>query len=142
MYLMIKSLHALILIYINILTYKEIYAKQKAFNKLQQCEENDKIEKTNYVINSKMISLEENIVISPAAAQIKIENEMDQNKEDFLNPNQCKCLDDISEIPKNNNGGKITFNQTSCSLKSFNKGSGQKVVAFTIYGMDMSLRTL
>ena len=141
MYLMIKSLHALILIYINILTYKEIYAKQKAFNKLQQCEENDKTEKTDYVINSK-VSAEENIVISPAAAQIKIENEMDQDKEDFLKPNQCKCLDDISEIPKNNNGGNIAFNQTSCSLKSFNKGSGQKVVAFTIYGMDMSLRTL
>ena len=142
MYLMIKSLHALILIYINILTYKEIYAKQKAFNKLQQCEENDEIEKKeNIIILNSKISEEKSVKLPPPP--IKIDNNMDHEMEDFLKPNQCKCLDDISEISKNNNNGEnIAFNQTSCSLKSFNKGSGQKVVAFTIYGMDMSLRTL
>ena len=134
MYLVIKSLHAILLIYINLLTYKEIYAKQKAFNKLQQCQ-NDNIEKSEN-INSKTV--QENSVISP---QIEINNKMDYDEvEDFSKPNQCKCLDDIREIP-NKNGENIAFNQTSCSLKSFNKGSGQKVVAFTIYGMDMNQRT-
>ena len=49
MYLVIKSLHAIILIYINILTYKEIYAKQKAFNKLQQCQNDNNIEKSENI---------------------------------------------------------------------------------------------
>ena len=96
MYLMIKSLHALILIYINILTYKEIYAKQKAFNKLQQCQNDINIEKSEN-INSKTV--QENSVISP---QIENNNKMDYEVEDFSKPNQCKCLDDIREIPNKN----------------------------------------
>ena len=43
---MMKIIQVMMVIFINVLTYKQIYAKQKTQNKLQQCENYQMSEKT------------------------------------------------------------------------------------------------
>ena len=40
-----------------------------------------------------------------------------------------------------NLSGNIWFNQTTCSMDAFNRGMGQKIVGFSLYG-DYNLRDL
>ena len=60
---------------------------------------------------------------------------------DDLKDSQCSCLKrNISHLGANNNAiGNITLKNTTCSLSAFERGSHQKVVAFTFYESESEL---
>ena len=59
---------------------------------------------------------------------------------DDLKDSQCNCASlkrNISHLDANNNAiGSITLKNTTCSLSAFERGSHQKVVAFTFYELE------
>ena len=50
----------------------------------------------------------------------------------------CGCKRKIKKQPADSN---VLFNQTTCNLDAFNRGMGQKIVGFSLFG-DYNMRQL
>ena len=47
----------------------------------------------------------------------------------------CGCKRRIKKLPAHHNSAhNILFNHTTCSMDAYNRGMGQKIVGFSLYG--------
>ena len=56
----------------------------------------------------------------------------------------CGCkrkLKKISPPDEQNSRKNVLFNETTCSIDAYNRGAGQKIVGFSLYG-DYTLKKL
>ena len=87
------------------------------------------------------------VILSFFHANIRVDNDKSLQMRvaasltDDLKDSQCSCLKrNISHLGANNNAiGNITLKNTTCSLSAFERGSHQKVVAFTFYESESEL---
>ena len=53
----------------------------------------------------------------------------------------CKRKIKIKQSSDPNISGNVLYNQTTCSMNAYNRGMGQKIIGFSLYG-DYNLRKL
>ena len=53
----------------------------------------------------------------------------------------CKREIKIKQSSGPNISGNVLYNQTTCSMNAYNRGMGQKIIGFSLYG-DYNLRKL
>ena len=53
----------------------------------------------------------------------------------------CGCKRKLKKISDQNSRKNILFNETTCSIDAYNRGIGQKIVGFSLYG-DYTLKKL
>ena len=81
------------------------------------------------------------IVLSIIIDQISAVGTEDEFEIELKN---CGCKRKLKKIspPNDQNSRKnILFNETTCSIDAYNRGTGQKIVGFSLYG-DYTLKKL
>ena len=83
-------------------------------------------------------------VDSDKLLQMRVAASLTTGTDELMKDSQCNCAslkrNRISHLDANNNAiGNITLKNTTCSLSAFERGSHQKVVAFTFYESESEL---